>query len=59
MAVVAYAIRTGRLHRPPTCSSCGISDPKINGHHRDYTKPLYVEWLCYRCHAAVEERGKR
>lgn len=51
------AIRKGQLTRPTECSRCGITDPKINGHHHDYTKPLDVEWLCYRCHAAVEERG--
>lgn len=55
---VASAIRSGLLVRPSVCSRCGISETKINGHHHDYSKPLEVEWLCYRCHAAVEGRGQ-
>lgn len=50
------AIRRGFLVRPETCSRCGVADPKINAHHEDYSKPLDVQWLCYRCHAAVEGR---
>ena len=55
-ALLAGAIRRGEIHRPAVCSRCGVSDPKINGHHHDYAKPLDVTWLCYSCHAAVENR---
>ena len=44
---VAYAIRMGRLKRLP-CEVCG--DSKSHGHHRDYSKPLDVIFLCARCH---------
>ena len=55
---VNSAVRDGRLIRPTVCTRCGIHDPKINGHHHDYSKPLEVTWLCYRCHSVVEGRGK-
>lgn len=45
---VAYAISQGRLVQGP-CSICG-SDQNIHAHHRDYSKPLEVVWLCARCH---------
>jgi len=45
---LAYAVRTGRLVRPPTCERC--PSKKVHGHHDDYTKPLKVMWLCAVCH---------
>lgn len=44
-----YAIRTGRVRRPDGCERCGVVGP-VQGHHRDYQKPLLVEWLCRCCH---------
>lgn len=41
------ALADGRLTRGP-CEVCG--DPKSNGHHDDYAKPLVVRWLCSRHH---------
>lgn len=49
------AIRDGKLVRQP-CHKCG--DPKSQGHHHDYSKPLEVEWLCQRCHAE-EHKGEQ
>lgn len=43
---VAYALRAGNLQRAP----CKCGDPKTQAHHHDYSKPLDVEWLCFRCH---------
>jgi len=53
---VANAVRDGRLIKPDYCSRCGRSDKVIHAHHRDYSKPLDVEWLCVLCHSA--ERGR-
>jgi hypothetical protein len=48
-ALVAAALRDGRLTRPDACEQCGI-EGKPQAHHHDYSKPLEVEWLCERCH---------
>jgi len=41
---------TGKIIRPLHCSSC-VKPDKIQGHHRDYSRPLDVAWLCPFCHA--------
>lgn len=41
------AVRSGKLIRLP-CEVCG--DPKSQGHHHDYSKPLDVKWLCFKHH---------
>lgn len=58
---VGRAVQAGRLVRPATCSRCG-QDPGcrsdgrslIQGHHRDYAKPLDVVWECPTCHHNYE-----
>ena len=53
-ALVAEAIRDGKLTRVHACSSCQLV-AAVNGavvaHHEDYDKPLDVVWLCWSCHA--------
>lgn len=44
------AVRDGRAIRLP-CRVCG--DPKSQAHHDDYSKPLEVEWLCFRHHREI------
>lgn len=46
-------VARGKLIKPDTCSQCGGDGDgrPIHGHHADYSKPLDVEWLCFRCHA--------
>lgn len=53
-----HAIRHGQVRRSTRCERCG-DVALTDGHHTDYSKPLYVEWLCRPCHAAhhVEERS--
>lgn len=46
-SAVSNALRTGRLQKEP-CLFCG--EAKVQGHHRDYSKPLDVVWLCSKCH---------
>jgi hypothetical protein len=50
-AMVGRAIRTGKLTRQP-CQVCG--NPKTEAHHSDYSQPLKVKWLCFRCHREKE-----
>ena len=47
--ILAKAIRTGQIIKPKSCSLCK-STKRINGHHKDYNKPLEVEWMCQKCH---------
>lgn len=44
---VSNAVRDGRLTKEP-CLFCG--EERVHGHHRDYSKPLDVIWLCAKCH---------
>lgn len=45
------AIRDGKIAREP-CGLCG-SDEHVHAHHRDYSRPLDVIWLCARCHHRI------
>lgn len=45
---VNKAVKSGRLIKTP-CVDCG-STKRIEGHHPDYSKPLDVIWLCWKCH---------
>ncbi|MDI6754729.1 MAG: hypothetical protein QME78_10100 [Thermodesulfobacteriota bacterium] len=55
VAMLNYAISTGKLMRPGNCSICGVSGIII-GHHDDYDKPLEVRWVCRSCHNYIHER---
>ena len=46
---VKYAVKTGRLQKPDRCNMCGANG-RLHGHHRDYSKPLEVMWMCTICH---------
>lgn len=45
---VNNAIRDGKLTRG-LCSLCGASK-NVHGHHKNYSRPLDVTWLCAKCH---------
>ena len=47
---VGNALRDGKLVKRP-CEICG--DPKVHGHHDDYSKPLEVRWLCWVHHKTI------
>lgn len=53
---VNHAIQAGRLERQP-CEVCG--NPKAQGHHDDYSKPLQVRWLCHVHHREVHGQEVR
>lgn len=52
-SLLIRAIKSGKLKRLP-CEVCGIE--KSEGHHKDYSKPLDVEWLCSYHHRLKEGR---
>lgn len=49
--LVRKEIKEGRMKRD-ICAICGATE-NIQGHHKDYAKPLEVVWLCARCHARI------
>lgn len=49
---VQKAIIKGIIIKPDECQKCKTISNKIEGHHRDYSKPLDVIWLCKKCHTA-------
>ena len=49
---MAMAVRRGTFLKPETCERCGFSMPQM--HHKDYTKPFEVEWLCKMCHKRAD-----
>jgi hypothetical protein len=50
------SVRKGLIARPDRCSKCG-EVKKVEGHHRDYSHPLEVEWVCRGCHADIERKS--
>ena len=46
------AIRSGKLIKQP-CAECGKT--KVEAHHRDYSKPFDVIWLCKKHHWEADE----
>lgn len=52
---VRNAIRRGGLQRQP-CQVFGAA--KVHAHHRDYSKPLDVEWLCRPHHLAEHAKAE-
>lgn len=49
------AIRDGRLKKEP-CHYCG--ELKVQAHHHDYSRPLDVKWVCFKCHREHEHGQK-
>lgn len=49
---VEWALKSGQLKREP-CKVCGAPS---EAHHPDYTRPLYVVWLCSVHHKAEHKR---
>lgn len=52
--VLGNAIRDGHIQRQP-CEVCGTTED-VEAHHRDYSKPLDVNWLCGDHHRESEGR---
>lgn len=60
------AIRVGEIVRQKRCDKCGmVAHGHPNGvhavyaHHRDYSKPLEVDWLCHSCHKNADEEIRK
>ena len=53
---INYALRKGTIAKTD-CTECGATED-IQGHHKDYDKPLEVVWLCRSCHQQLHSREK-
>lgn len=51
-SVVYNNLKAGKIEKKP-CSICG--NPEVEAHHRDYTKPLEVDWLCKIHHVEIHK----
>ena len=49
--IAETALRRGKITKKP-CSVCGAINSQM--HHKDYSKPLYVEFLCPEHHREVD-----
>jgi hypothetical protein len=47
-------VDNGKLKKPKSCSKCGKSGGRIEGHHSDHNKQTSVKWLCNACHAPTK-----
>ena len=48
---VNRGVRNKTVKKLPCCY-CG--NPKSQAHHHDYSKPLDVRWVCFKCHREKE-----
>ena len=46
----------GEITSPKVCEKCG-NKLKLHAHHKDYSKPLDVTWLCRYCHEEIHSRS--
>lgn len=53
-AIVHNALRAGKIKKL-NCEKC--NELITEGHHPDYTKPLYVIWLCKKCHTKLHKKS--
>jgi hypothetical protein len=51
------AVHHGKIVKPNQCSKCLKRFPlkHIHGHHKNYSKPLEVIWVCHWCHQSLHE----
>jgi CheY-like chemotaxis protein len=57
-SLLAYHIKAGNIVRPDYCEECGLKS-KIEGAHKDYSKPLDVRWLCRPCHVKWDKKDPK
>lgn len=63
--LVLEALKANELDRGLVCESCGLADHvrpsgcrELVAHHDDYGRPLFVRWLCRKCHARWHRANK-
>lgn len=51
------AIKEGTINKPDKCEICG-KEVKLLAHHKDYTLPLDVMFVCQPCHKVIHKTFK-
>jgi len=54
--IIDQRIHRGTMDKPRQCPVCGLGG-QIDGHHRDYSKPLEVFWCCQQCHRIIHKQA--
>ena len=47
------AVRDGKIIKPSSCEACGAlcsAEKSLHAHHKDYSRPYEVTWMCVKCH---------
>lgn len=50
--ILRNAITRGKVIKPKKCCMCG-KKCLLHGHHFDYSRPLWVIWVCPLCHSDI------
>lgn len=50
--IISYAVKTGKINKPESCETCHRIT-RLSAHHKDYSEPLEVVWLCSSCHKLI------
>ena len=51
---VWWAVKNRKMVKSLSCEKC-TDKTTLQGHHKDYSKPLDVEWLCMYCHKEADK----
>ncbi len=54
--ISSRAVKCGIIKKPSTCECCGIKSSRLEKHHPDYARPLFVQWLCSCCHGKTRRK---
>lgn len=52
------ALKKGDIVRPLLCEVCD-KEKRLEAHHVDYSRPLYVFWLCKKCHMSAHNKDSQ
>jgi hypothetical protein len=56
--VTYWAVKTGLLPAKDRCERCGATaaQARLERHHPDYSRPLWIRWLCTTCHGEAHRK---
>lgn len=53
-----WAVQKGDVIKPKFCACCAQAKPSLHAHHKDYSRPYDVIWLCPACHMFLHQQLK-